>query len=564
MLLVDEKIQGIVSEQVSKYLSGADFSFSTLKALILSKAPIPQVHSGIVTTLNKAKQSSRVNVEKALKTQAHKNQLAEDKKQEKTDLAEEDKDNDQKRSLRRELKQIPTKMNNYETECRSLERKLRRLMEKASQIDIKKAGKINLNNSSDQYTAAIDRTRNSLVDYEAKIHTLLVRQNTIQSELSDLETRAQARKERQQKREKRADARTGYLSTGEGIEDTLSNRNKATLSKNIRDQHFALEKKYSDLIQDSELINFPFFLEELQKHLSKPKSNLSAPETEALNSLLKLMLQHLEFERQTINTQDSLNKKKQFISSETVKLHNLNNQLKSLERNSPNTNKENQKLKEQNNTLTKSRERNIHLRQRMSTPALLLLVLSCVLSIPLILTLSGVIPFFIAPALVYALVIAPPALSLLATIALGITAIVYTYKANSDDSAIKSNQQSIETNISKMDRNVQNLKTLKNITIPNLEAQIKKDESARDNLIDSLKNSQDQAAQTLIRAKTIEPISFANTPFLAEDKKNQPKTPTPPHPSEDADESEDEELDDSSSNEEIEEDKNRSLDAATA
>lgn len=550
MLLIDEKIQEIVSEQINKYLSGAEFSFSTLKSLILSKAPIPQVHSGIVTTLNKTKQSSRVNVEIALKTQAHKNQLAEDKKQEKTDLAEEDKDNDQKRSLMRELKQIPTKINNYETECRTLERKLSRLMEKASQTHLKKTGKINLNNSGDPYTAAIDRTRNSLVDFEVKINALLVRQNTIQSELGELETRAQARKERQQKREKRSDARTGYLSTGEGIEDTLSNRNKATLTRNIRDQHYALEKKYSDLIQDSELINFPFFLEELQKHLSKPKAKLSAPDIEALNSLLKLMLQHLEFERQAINTQDSLNKKKQFISSETVKLNSLNNQLKLLERNSPNTSKENQKLKEQNITLTKSMERNTHVRQRMSTPALLLLVLSCMLAIPLILTLSGVIPFFIAPALVYALVITPPALSLLATIALGITAIVYTYKANSNDSAIKSNQQSIETNINKMERNAQNLKTLSNITIPNLEAQIKKDEAARDNLIDSLKNSQEQAAQTLIRAKTIEPISFANTPFLNEDKNNQLKTPTRPHPDEDPDESTDLELEDSSSNEE--------------
>lgn len=174
----------------------------------------------------------------------------------------------------------------------------------------------------------------------------------------------------------------------------------------------------------------------------------------------------------------------------------------------------NEELVSRNLELTAMKEHHANLRHRLGTPALLLFGLTFLFSIPLILTISGVIPFFIAPALLYILVSAPPTILLLSTIGVGIAAIVFSFKMHSNESAIKSNLQAIETNSNQMSRNSQNLKSLETLTIPTLDMQIKKDENLRDQLMLSLQKLQRQAAQAFQKAKEVECLSYANSSLL--------------------------------------------------
>lgn len=85
---------------------------------------------------------------------------------------------------------------------------------------------------------------------------------------------------------------------------------------------------------------------------------------------------------------------------------------------------------------------------------------------------------------------------------------------HSNESAIKSNLQTIETNSNQMSRNSQNLKSLETLTIPTLDMQIKKDENLRDQLMLSLQKQQRQAAQAFQKAKEVECLSYATSSLL--------------------------------------------------
>lgn len=523
MLLADFNIPELMTEQIHQYLSNNKPAFSELKALILSKAPIPQVQSNIVDTLTKIKETNRIKVKKALESQAHKTQLSEDEKQKKQEYSEESKDDESKRRLSRELKQIPTQIISHETECRLLQHKLNRLMEAPPKVEVTQKPTPNTQHLSksrfEEHNRAIEKIRNSLLEYELKIQTLLQEQHTIQTKLKEIESRSDIRNEHSRKRHQRIQATIGYNKTGEGIEETLSTRNRNSLEKSIQDQIKALDKKCSDLIQDAEQINYPYFIEELQKYINNPKTKLTSPEIDALNAILKLMRQHLDYEHQAANTESSLKIKKQTISTQLTKLNGFNSKLKSLNESNPSLNSANMKLTMNNMELEISSANNIKSRDRLGAPGMLLFALTFIFCIPLILTVSGVIPFFIAPALLYSLVIIPPASLFATTLGIGIAALVYSIKAHQDDAAIKTNLQTIEMNTSLMGRNNQSQKTLETSTIPSLNAQIKKDEAARDNLALSLKNWIKLSSQAFKQAKEIEPVVLSASSVLTSKEK---------------------------------------------
>lgn len=514
MLLADFNIPELMTEQINQYLSNNKPEFSELKALILSKAPIPQIQSNIVDILTKNKETNRIKVQKALESQAHKNQINEDEQQKKQDISEQSQDDEAKRRLSRDLKKTPSQIINYETECRLLHHKLNRLLEAPPKIEVTQKPFTNAQQLSksrmDEHNRAIEKIRNSISEYEIKIQALLQEQHTIQIKLKEIESRADLRSEHSRKRHQRIQATIGFTKTGEGIEETLSTRNKKSLAKNIQDQIKALDKKCSDLIQDAEHINYPAFIEELQKYLNNPKTKLIASEVDALNAILKLMRKHLDYEHQAANTESSLKIKKQTISTQLTKLNSFNTKLNSLNESNPNLNAANIKLTMRNMELQISSANNVKSRDGLNAPGMLLLALTLIFCIPLILTVSGVIPFFIAPAFLYSLVITPPALLFAATLGIGIAVLVYSIKAHQDDSAIKTNLHTIDMNTSLIGRNNQNLKTLETLTIPSLNAQIKKDESTRDNLVLSLKSLLNLSSQAFRQAREIEPVTFSS------------------------------------------------------
>ncbi|HAT6955765.1 TPA: kinectin 1 [Legionella pneumophila] len=516
MFLANCNIEEVVTEHIKQFLADEELSFSGLKDLILSKAPIPWIHSSVTATLLKSRNSDKTEVKKNLEQQAYKAQLAEDKIQKEQDDAEALKDKKLKEVLTRELNHIPTQISEQQTELRLLHYKLERLFESQAKVDVIQHPDSPLKKikSSSSDSASIERLQRSINEREIKIQSLFEQEINNKIKLNEIEKRTNIRSQHHTKRVKRAQARIGYNSTGEDVLSTLSGKNQSLLLRSIQKQHHALEKKCSDLIQEADQINYPLFVEELQKFLNKKNRNLSSQEIEALKSIIKFIKQHLEFEHEAINTQSSLHIKKQSISSQIVKLRELQNKLKTLKNNNPHLTAVNEELISRNLELSAMKEHHANLRHRLGTPALLLFGLTFLFSIPLILTISGVIPFFIAPALLYILVSAPPTILLLSTIGVGIAAIVFSFKMHSNESAIKSNLQAIETNSNQMSRNSQNLKSLETLTIPTLDMQIKKDENLRDQLILSLQKLQRQAAQAFQKAKEVECLSYANSSLL--------------------------------------------------
>ncbi|CZH73913.1 TPA: kinectin 1 [Legionella pneumophila] len=516
MFLANCNIEELVTEHIKQFLADEELSFSGLKDLILSKAPIPWIHSSVTATLLKSRDSDKTEVKKNLEQQSYKAQLAEDKIQKEQDDAEALKDKKLKEVLTRELNHIPTQISEQQTELRLLHYKLERLFESQAKVDVIQHSDSPMKKikPSSSHSASIERLQRSINEREIKIQSLFEQEVNNKIKLNEIEKRASVRSQHHTKRVKRAQARIGYNSTGEDILSTLSGKNQSILLRSIQKQHHALEKKCSDLIQEADQINYPLFLEELQKYLNKKKHTLSSQEVDALKSVIKYIKQHLEFEHEVINTQSSLHIKKQSISSQIVKLRELQNKLKTLKNNNPNLTAANEELVSRNLELTAMKEHHADLRHRLGTPALLLFGLTFLFSIPLILTISGVIPFFIAPALLYILVSAPPTILLLSTLGVGIAAIVFSFKMHSNESAIKSNLQTIETNSNQMSRNSQNLKSLETLTIPTLDMQIKKDENLRDQLMLSLQKQQRQAAQAFQKAKEVECLSYATSSLL--------------------------------------------------
>ncbi|KGP63609.1 kinectin 1 [Legionella norrlandica] len=528
MFLANCDIEKLVTEHINQFLLNEELAFSDLKRYILSKAPIPWIHSSVMASLIKSRDADKIEVKKNLEQQSYKTQLAEDKKQTEEEDAEALKDKKLKENLTRELNHIPTQISEHQTELRLLHNKLERLLENPMKADvIPHDPTIKKTQLSSNHSATIDRLQKSIIEHEIKIKSLLEQENNHHIKLHEIEERAKKRLQNRTKRTKRAQARIGFDSTGEDVLSTLSGKNQSLLSKSIQKQYSALEKKCAELIQEADQINYPLLLENLQKFLNKKKHNLSPQEVDALKSVLKLMKQHFEFERDAINTQSSLHIKKQSISSQRIKLQELQNRLKSLKGKNPNLTSANEELALRNQELSAARAHNNNLRQRFRTPALLLFGLTLLFSIPLILTTSGVIPFFITPVLLYVLVSIPSMLLFLSTLGIGIAAIVFRFKMHSNESAIKSNLQTIEMNSQQMRQNSQNLKSLETLTIPSLEAQIKKDENLRDQLTLSLQKSQLQAEQALQKAKEIEPPSYTSSPFLTPRKTQSNSKPSP-------------------------------------
>lgn len=524
MFLANCDIEKLVKEHINQFFLDEELSFSNIKDLILSKAPIPKIHSSIVNTLTQSRDSDQLKVKKNLEQQSYKTQLAEDKKQKELDDSEESKDKKSKDHLTRELNHIPTQLSEQQTELRLLHNKLERLLESQAKVDVihHHDPALKKKQSSSSHTITIERLQRSINEHEIKIQSLFELEVNNKIKLREIDKRANTRLEHHTSRVKRAQARVGFNSTGEGILSTLSGKNQSLLLKSIQNQRNALEKKCVELIQQSEQINYPLFLEVLKDFLKGKDHKLSSQEIEALKAIIKFMQQHLEFEHESINTQSSLHIKKQSIGGQIVRLQELQRKLKSLKSNNPNLASVNEELVSRNLELSNTLSHNNALQQRLGTPALLLFGLTLLFSIPFILTISGVIPFFIAPALLYALVSIPPALLLLSTLGVGIAAIVFVFKSHSNESAIKSNLQTIESNSNQMKRISQNLKTMETLTIPHLESQVKKDENLRDQLVLSLQKTQLQAEQAFQKAKEIEPSSYANSPFLSPRKTHSP------------------------------------------
>ena len=544
MLLANLSVQGFVTEQVNAYLTKNKLTFLILKEHILSKAPIPPVHLSIIETLTAYKKTDQKEAQEKLEKQAYKNQLAEDEKQKKQEHSAALNDEELKEKLTRELNHIPTQLNSYETESTLLKIQLAKLLEVIPVVEVTPRDTSHHHEHPSPYPQehqhqhqnqhehqviiekpvphaetdhAINRLKKSILEYDVKTIALTEQKKTIQKKLRSIEERARARLTTHLERVSREQAISEYNRSKNKIMNTLSPENQLLLSRGIQKQYKFLEQQCEDLIKETEQINYIFFIEQLHDHLNKNKYTSS--EIEAINAILKSIKKHLQFEHKAASIQDNIEKKKQLINSQRVRLQGLQEKLHQLMDDNPSLTSNNEQLNARNKELGFTLEYNNELRQSLGTPALLLLALTFLFVIPLILIFNGIIPLFLAPALLYTLFAIPPALLFIATLVTGISAAVYAYKAYSNQSEIDINQQTIQNNTNQMNRNTQDLQTLQKHTIPNLEEQIRNDGLTSAILIVSLQEQQNLSKQAFKKATDIEPVGYATSPFLSEKNK---------------------------------------------
>ncbi|CEG57122.1 Dot/Icm T4SS effector LegC3/PpeA [Legionella fallonii] len=531
MPLADYNVQEFVTEQVNSYIQSNELTFSELKTLILSKSPIPKLHSQIVSILTQAKSSEQMKVKENLEKEAYKKQLDEDRKQIRQDQSVALKDEELKENLSAKLKDNTTQLNTYANELSLLKIQLARLLEVESRQDKthhhehevkhehQHEHRHNIKStlvSRDESKTLIEQANKEIEQHQFKIQALVIERNDTHKMMNEIEIRAKERLIAQVERNNREQARIGYNITKQGLRDTLSHERWEQLLNNIQRQHKALEIKCAELIKETEKINYLSFFERLTHHVDHLLRPLA--EVEALKGLLKLIKQHLQQEQEVANIRGSLNKKNNMIEDQCNTLDKLKARITSLRQDNPNLTSFNQQLAKRNEELTLSLEQNTKEYQRFLTPTLPLFAVTLLLTIPLILVINGVIPAFTTPILLFTLFASPPALSLLTTLIIGILTAVYAYKAHSDQAEMDSNNLSIENNKNQMSKNTQDLLTLQTSTIPDLEIQIKNDELIRGRLSEELQKSELLLRQTFEQAQGIKPRQLRSS-FLDKDNK---------------------------------------------
>jgi hypothetical protein len=526
-LLANCKIQELVNEYVNNYLSQSNLSFIELKTFIINKLPVPEVQIQIIKKLTDAKKSDLDTVHKRLQ----KNILTAQLKADEQEIAEETSnaahDKELKEKITHELERYPQELSKLESSLSLRRFQLSQTMEYTARTQV-------LNRPSDSNFSlqddagnqtTIQQIQSDIVTTQLKIKSLEERKRSHQKRLAEIARRVSTRQEHQTKRNFRQQAIEAFNSTGEGIDHALSSTYQSQLNRSIQSQKEALEKKYIALIEEAAEINYPSFLEALTDHIKD--LTLTNQESEALQSILKLMRQHLSYAAQAASAQQQIDTKKRNLVAQQNALKTRQDKFKQLSSANPSISSSNKKLSDENTTLKTALEKNTKLRQSLTTPAMLLTGLTFVSIIPLILALKGIIPIIVSTLLTVSLFSALPTLLLCAALGTGIAAIVFAVRAQSNENTLKINLQTIVHNNSTKKRNAQEVKNLEETIIPNLIAQLENTKNSIRDLEHSMAESQRLAEQALQQAKTITPASFAVSSILTPATTN----PLPPNES---------------------------------
>ena len=99
---------------------------------------------------------------------------------------------------------------------------------------------------------------------------------------------------------------------------------------------------------------------------------------------------------------------------------------------------------------------------------------------------------------------------MLTTLSLGIASLVYFFRTRENTEAIKNNKLLISSNFKQENKKELDIKELDLVTIPTLEQKIKKEETLRDELVETVEKTKKQLKDTLSRAQQITPVSTVN------------------------------------------------------
>ncbi|HAU1150440.1 TPA: type IV secretion protein Dot [Legionella pneumophila] len=491
-----------------------DHQFSELKNLLIDKKTIPWIHNQIVEQLSQIKKSDEIAVIARLEKSAYEQQMKEDDDEKNRDVEELRQDLLQRNHLTRQLQIVGVRKEQYERELL-----IRNTVSHVHthpdtpvvhQHPSQPVSVPSLNPNTHVHTH-LEATL-STQDIELSIQRINRRISEITKELEILDSRNNAREIRRGDREKRLQARLNYVQKTAGVINTLSPDNQKKLLSNIEKEKKSLTQQHSSLLLKADQLNYSIFLEQFELSLQIMQGPFQ--EVDALQTIVKRMKGHLNYKEKAASIQSRLNNTVLTIGNNKGRLERLLSNLSSLQLANPDLTRRNERLEEQNRELLESYNTHIKTRNKLILPTLILSGLSLLFSIPLILTLTGIIPYAIAPAVLLTLVIAPPALLLLAGLGVGITAITYAVKAYFNNSTIESNQKTIESNRRQMSTNQQEIYTLENQTIPNLKRELLQNEEIKNRLTDELQHIENLAEQALKQANEVEPHIYSSMPFF--------------------------------------------------
>jgi hypothetical protein len=346
------------------------------------------------------------------------------------------------------------------------------------------------------------------------IATLNSRIRQINRELNQIEEQQQQRRENRKQRDERMQARVDLAQQklGSSINSTLSSQNQLDLQKKIRDAHGSIDWQYNALVRGAQLVNYPLFTQQLAANLNLLKS--SPEEIKALHQVLELMKQHETHTKAAndFNTQLTGVIKKDNDLNATLKAHIA--RVETLKNSNPSLKRQNEDLTAKNTDLDEDEQKNIKARDKLISPIKMLLAAAVVTSIPLILTLAGVLPLALSPVLLYSLLSTVPILSLATGLGLGITALVYYSKGAAAHKSIEDNKNTIQYNMTRMENNQQELLKLQNSDIPSCNKAIDDNITIKTQTVLNLQQAQFLAQQTKQQANDIAPAK-SSTPYSA-------------------------------------------------
>ncbi len=518
MFLATMDIQKLVTTHMISFLCEADLTYGTIKQYLIDKAPISSVHFKLAQFISQEKTKNLREVRQRLEDQAFNNQIQEDEKEKELEQIQQRDIKQEQTRLKKDLNGIPKQIATHQKVCLLMQSELNQLnaMQHYTKQPIKQ---------SDQTMTRIVLLKKKLFEHEVKILNLTQHQTIIESKLHELTVQSNRIKRHQSERKFRAQARVGYSTSTEGIHNTLSVKNSEQLIKNIETQTSSLESKASHLISEAETINYGTYIEQLQ--LNSSKIHLKSAEIDALAPLLKYVKLYLDAESQANMIESTLNTKRNSISNQWKKLNQLKAKLSELKNSKLST--QNSQLLQTGDELKPKYEKLTQLNQRLKYATYIAFFVTLSSTVPLILTWVGIIPLVTSAAVLYSLVSIPPSLSLLTTIALAISTLVYYFKAQQTDTLIKTQEQTLENNVNQMRRNENEIKTMLKFSIPTAERQIEKDEQLRDTLDLQLKECKSKAQTYLDKVKSVEPVSGITTSIFETNttaEKNVAKKPT--------------------------------------
>jgi hypothetical protein len=507
--------------------------FPTLKSYLVNKSIIPDIHQLIIQEVNAIKEVDKKEAQDTLEHQFSQEQFDQDKAERERDEREDARQNSELIRLQDELTQQTATLFNTRGQIAALEIFIARKAHehthshthgtthahpsitnrtvhnhpKTTQHTHHHAH-THGHSTSTHHHHVTDLNNIRLKELQHTAVCIMARISNINSRVAQIQQQAQQRYQNRVQHNIRLQARMDLEQHKPGITlyNTLSAYNKTQLTKKIHNSNEALEAKSKALIAQAAQQNYSVFMQQLELSLNSLK--LSAAEIEALRHTIKFMNRHFKQVKAASGIQSELTQINHSIASLQAKVQRDNARVESLLHANPSLTQQNASLTAKNTELSITQQGNHKSRDKFITPTWILASIALVTCIPLFLTIGGVIPMILAPAVLYTLMSIIPTLSLLASIGTGITALVFAIKEKLNHDEQQGNIKTININNAQMGLNDQERVQLQTTTIPSCLREINENTHQKARLEHLLAEQSSLAEQSLHQAHCVDPLSY--------------------------------------------------------